>query len=141
MEPPGGAAMEAIIPLEASLIRIANSENPMRKSHSRPTLSAKVRGGGLARPPLGITRGYQKALVTPGLTVVRRLWMAIDTQTTNIAQLIQEAQLVLGWPTHGANSIIWRSRSSNEIRCPIASMDPSLTGETPHTIFTFVTLK
>ena len=28
---------------------------------------------------------------------------------------IQEAQLVQGWPTHGAKSISWRSRSSNEI--------------------------
>ncbi len=38
----------------------------------------------------------------------------------------QEAQLLLGWPTHGAKS--WRSRSSNVISCPIVSMGPCLTG-------------
>ena len=88
MEPPGGAAMEAIIPLEASLIRIANSENPMRKSHSRPTLSAKVRGGsGQTPPPLGTTRGYQKALGIPGLTLILQVGVKIYPQTDPFAAI------------------------------------------------------
>ena len=39
------------------------------------------------------------------------------------------------------NQSSWRSRSSNEIRCSITSMDPSLTDETPHTTFTVLTFK
>ncbi len=39
------------------------------------------------------------------------------------------------------NQPSWRTKSSNEITCPMASMDPSLTDETPQAIFTFVTMK
>ena len=69
MEPPGGAAIETITPLEAPFIRVAVSENPVKISHPRPTLLAKVRGGGGSgqTPPFGTTRGYQKALGIPGL--------------------------------------------------------------------------
>jgi hypothetical protein len=53
---------------------------------------------------------------------------------------VQEAQLLLGWPIMAPNQSSCTSRSSNEIRRSIASMDPCLIGETPHMIFTFVTL-
>ena len=43
--------------------------------------------------------------------------------------------------THDEKSMFTEvnSRSSNEIRCLMASIDPSRTDEMPHAIFTFVT--
>ncbi len=44
---------------------------------------------------------------------------------------IQEAQLLLAWPTHGAKSIFATVMVINEDRRPMASLDASLTDETP----------
>jgi hypothetical protein len=70
-------------------------------------------------------------------------WLIIKSPTIT-AYLRQEAQLLLGWPT------LWRQinhlvgeghRVKVGVRQTTAIMEPSLTGEMPHTILTFVTLK
>ena len=50
-----------------------------------------------------------------------------------------EAQLLLGWPVHGAKSIVLYIKViERRYPIPTASMDPSLIDEMPHVaIFTF----
>ena len=54
--------------------------------------------------------------------------------------LIQEAQLLMGWPTHGAKSIFATVMVIKWTYMAL-SLDPSLTDETQIEIFTFVALK
>ena len=70
-------------------------------------------------------------------------WLIIKSPTIT-SYPIQEVPLLLGWPT------LWRQinhlageghRVKVGVRQTTAIMEPSLTGEMPHTILTLVTLK
>ena len=54
----------------------------------------------------------------------------------------QEAQLLPGWPTVTKSIfLLVKVIESSESWCPIAIMEPSLTGETPHNNFDFSDLE
>ena len=58
------------------------------------------------------------------------------------SEVKEEAQLLLGWPTHSAK-LIYLEVKVIEIRCPkcpMASMISILRHETPHAIFSYVIL-